>query len=247
MERILERITGLLAAGSALVITLSVSHELGYFTYIGSYFFQAFVTASDYFTNAILWMPIAVISIASWRNYNFLWNETPKIIRGEWKSWIVPALLVGGPILMFIFMQEGITTLYCVSAVYLWFLFFDYFFPKTNQGPALSSDLRELFKIVTPVCAALFTLGYDHASGDLNLKAKSPYIIRLKDSEDALLRVPLRSFDKGVLFNDPIKGRIEFVRWEKIDSIVKPMDLREREPISCLLFSLRCIARLSAP
>lgn len=240
MERILERITGLLAAGSALVIMFSVSHELGYFTYIGSYFFQAFVTASDYFTNAILWLPIAIISIATWRNYKFLWNETPKVTPGEWRSWIVPALLLGGPILMLIFMSEGVTAFYCVGLIYLWFLFFDYIIPKADPNSVLSVDLRELFKIVTPVCAALFTLGYDHASGDLNIHAKSPYIVHLKDSQDALLRIPLRSFDKGVLFNDPVNGRIEFMRWEKIDSLVKPRELREREPISCILASIRC-------
>lgn len=247
MEKLLERITSVIAAMSALIVALSVSHEFGYFSYIGR-FFQAFVTASDYFTNAILWMPVAIITIVGWQNWKFLWLDPPRATFNNWTSWILPTLLLGVPILLFLFVSEGGAYGYLAALVYLWFLFFDRFAPGAGLASEVSIELRSLVKIGFPVCAALFTLGYEHARSDLNVRAnREPYLIRLKDQPLVSLRIPLRNFDKGVLLSDPTNHRIEFTKWDKIDSISKPLDTSAKAPLSCPLFGILCGANGAIP
>ena len=240
IEKSLEKMTGLLAALSALIITLSVSHEYGYFTYMGS-FFQTFVTATDYFTNAIMWMPLAIVTALGWQNWSFLWKDIPKIEKGNWKSWILPSIILGVPILAFIFLSEAIPYFYLGAAVYLWFLSFDRFAPKLNNESQLALEIRNLVKIGVPICAALFNVGYERAKTDLTSKSSSiTYILKVKDTQDVTLRVPLRTFDKGILVNNPLSHRVDFLKWDQIETIEKLTDVGSRDPLSCRWMNVLC-------
>lgn len=247
MDTLFERITGLVTAGSALLIILSVSHEFGYFTYIGL-FYQAFVSATDYFTNAILWLPIAAITALGWQNnWEFVWKTPPTIKFKQWKSWILPSLIVGIPISVFIFSSEGVPLFYLVLLVYIWVLSYDYLAPARDSDSRIATELRRMCKIAVPVCAALFTIGYQSARDDLKTTTTT-YIVKLKDQSKVSLKIPLRNFDKGVLLRDPTEKRIEFIKWDLIDSIAKLDDTNKNAvPLVCRWFGISCGSTVLTP
>ncbi|BAM89626.1 hypothetical protein S58_36330 [Bradyrhizobium oligotrophicum S58] len=247
MEKLLENFAKSIAALSAAMILLSVVHEFGYFAYVGS-FFQTFVTATDYFTNAILWMPIGIITIFGWQAWRFILEDPPKIQRNNWKSWIAPLFLVGGPVSIFVFTSSGFPLFYLVGLGYLWIILFDRFVPKVELAPLSVVELRKLLRIGVPIIAAIFTLGYERAKADLDLRTNSqPYIIGIKDVPTGILRIPLRHFDKGLLLSNPVDHRIEFVKWEKVDQISKPTEDTRIDPPSCAWFRILCARSWSSP
>ncbi len=238
LEKFLERTTALVAASSILIIALSASHELGYFAKLGSSFFQSFVSASDYFTNSILWLPVGIITLLAWGRQDWIWKATPRPNRKDRLSWILPTLIVGVPLLLLIFDPYGGNQfLILIMLVYFWVLFFDVLFNPLPAG-LLLEDVRKLVKIGVPVCAGLFCLGYQNASSDL--KSYTGTYIFTFDNGDKTLSIPLRSFDKGVLIRDPIQDRIELIRWDKIKSIQKGGASYEHNTVGCHLFGLWC-------
>ncbi len=241
LQSIIEKITALLAAFTVLIVALSVSHELGYFAYIGGRFFQTFLTATDYFTNAILWLPVAALTAIGWINYDWIWKQTPVPKKKEWRSWILPTIIIGIPVLCFVFLPEGPPTFYFMLFLYLWVLFSNRFISVENAEIALYVELLKLVKIGIPVCVALFTLGYISAKSDLN-SFSGAYVIRLTNQGEPILRIPLRNFDKGLLARDAITNRIEFIRWDAIRSVSKPSELDSGMALGCRWFGIWCKA-----
>jgi membrane protease YdiL (CAAX protease family) len=102
MKEFLDRFATIAAILTFAIVALSVSHEYGYFWAVGQQF-QAFVTPSDYFANATLWLPATILSI--WGMINWRQLRTPELpSKTNWKSWIVPFLVfVGGPLVWFFY------------------------------------------------------------------------------------------------------------------------------------------------
>jgi hypothetical protein len=238
MDTILDKITGLVAAFTVFLVALSVSHEFGYFVHLGVPFFQTFVSATDYLTNAILWAPVGVISAIAWYNLGWLWNSPPLPTKGDWRSWRAPAVIIGLPLLIFIFAPDGIPLLYFSPVLYLWVILFDKFMPGANPKTRLAGELRSLLKIVVPICVAAFIIGYDRAGGDLSLKS-GPYLLQIKGHDHVSLRIPLRNFDKGILVKDSNSNRIEFMKWDQVESVSKPISGQSRS-LGCYLFGFLC-------
>jgi hypothetical protein len=81
---------------------------------------------------------------------------------------------------------------------------------------------------------AVFAWGWMSGDADLT-RLDNPYIYRFKGRTDNELRIPLRSFDKGMLVRNPLTGRIEFRRWDQIDEISKAPRERSRS-VACYWF-----------
>ena len=60
MKAFLENFGTVLGAVTAALLLMSVVHEYGYFWPIGRHF-QTFVTTSDYFVNAVVWLPAMLV------------------------------------------------------------------------------------------------------------------------------------------------------------------------------------------
>jgi hypothetical protein len=60
MKAFLDNFAAVLASATLALLLLSVCHEYGYFWGVGSRF-QTFVSTTDYFSNAILWLPVLLI------------------------------------------------------------------------------------------------------------------------------------------------------------------------------------------
>src|SRR6266436_6198252 len=70
MKALLENIAAILGTVTAAVLTMSWAHEYGYFASVGRQF-QTFLTTSDYLTNGVLWLPLAILFIftnVSWKS-----------------------------------------------------------------------------------------------------------------------------------------------------------------------------------
>lgn len=232
-----EKITALVAAFTITVVALSASHELGYFAYVGGRFFQTFLTASDYFANSLLWLPFAALTAVGWLNYEWIWKQTPRPVKGRWNSWIMPGIIVSIPALMFIFFEEGPPTFYFMVFIYFWILFSDSILTSVPGSP-LQSDLIKLAKIAVPICVGLFTLGYANAKDDLK-SFSGTYVIYLDGENLPILRIPLRNFDKGLLARDPSKNTLEFIRWDSIKTVSKPIATNGKT-LGCVLFEIWC-------
>jgi hypothetical protein len=235
----LARITPFIAGFSLLLVALSASHELGYFAYLGANFFQSFVSVTDYFSNAILWLPFAVATAAGWWNWDWLWESPPKPQLKNWKTWIFPGLMLIVPIVNFVFLEEGIPALYLISFVYFWILFGDHILPSPKQITPVAAEIRKLLKIGIPVCAAMFTLGYINAQNDMK-SFSGAYIIRLKDGDRTVLQIPIRNFSRGILVRDVEANSLVFIRWENIDSIAKIYNSHTGQTLSCIWFGISC-------
>ncbi|MBS0245171.1 MAG: hypothetical protein JSR61_01015 [Proteobacteria bacterium] len=245
MEKIIEKLTTLVAALTALIIALSASHELGYFTFIGGAFFQSFASVSDYFSNALLWAPFAALTAAGWLNYDWIWKATPRPRKGDWPSWIVPALIILIPALSFFFLKEGPPTFYFMLFLYGWLLYSEKFIKGHDNTEPFFKELLKLARIAVPICAGLYTLGYTNAKSDLTT-IDGAYIMELRGQDKPVLRIPLRSFDKGVLVRDPIENRIIFINWSDVRSISKLIANRDQS-LGCKWFNILCSPRIISP
>jgi hypothetical protein len=77
---------------------------------------------------------------------------------------------------------------------------------------------------------AIFAWGWSNGDADLT-RLDNPYIFHFKGRSESELRIPLRSFDKGMLVRNPITNRIEFRRWEQIDEVSKSPRERSRSMV----------------
>jgi hypothetical protein len=74
----LDRFPSLIAASTFLVLSLSVTHEWGYYSQFDQHI-QALVSPSDYFSSALLWLPyvavayflLTALTVLQWRLEGF--------------------------------------------------------------------------------------------------------------------------------------------------------------------------------
>jgi hypothetical protein len=236
MEKILDRVTALVTILTVVIVTASVSHEMGYFAYFGR-FFQAFVTASDYFVNAILWLPFAVLTALAWINLKDFFLNVPSPVLRKWRTWIVPLLFFCGTLFVFLFLQDGFPAMYFILIAYIWIVVFDKLGPTIEAENQFGIVLKNLVKFGVVFSMGFFTLGYMSAQEDS--KKLDAYEITMKESGEIKRWVPLRNFDKGVLFRNPISNTVSFVKWDDIASINKYLG-NPAEPMGCIWFGWNC-------
>lgn len=92
----------------------------------------------------------------------------------------------------------------------------------TIEDSALHRTWRQTLRLGLPIICAVFVLGYYNAASDLK-RFSDPYILRLKSTEQKQLKIMLRNFEKGLLLRDTLTNRVEFLRWEDVAAIEKPI------------------------
>jgi len=127
-----------------------------------------------------------------------------------------------------------------LSGIYLWAILLKYIFPVNDSDTAaLFATLRRIVQFAIPIAAATFVFGFIDGNNDLR-SYRNPYIFHMKDDNQDELRIVLRNFDKGVLVRDPVKGRVEFIRWENVISIGRIAVATQNVPLSCYWLGLGC-------
>jgi hypothetical protein len=243
MENFLDRATALIATASATILIISICHEYGYFFIVGSAF-QSFLTFSDYFSNAIFWLPALVIAIYSATNFDVL-KRRPVFSKEQWSNWVALAIALAGPFAAFFFAPYDFFAVTCVfTFVFFWAIIFDLLIPPTDSQ--FASSLRQVVKFGVPICIASMAWGIVHGSVALT-HAYDAYILKFEKDNSEELRVVLRSFEKGILVRDAKLDRVEFVKWSDLTELIKIREVPTRDPLSCSFFNWRCSLKPEGP
>ena len=126
MKGFLDRFAAILGAVTVGLLLLSVIHEYGYFLIIGSRL-QALLTTSDYFANAIVWLPFFAIMTYGYLDIDALKGGTKFGKFGEMRGiigklvWL--GLVVGFPIFFLLFFEELSLWMTAVILCGLWFAY----------------------------------------------------------------------------------------------------------------------------
>lgn len=91
MKAFLENFAAIVGVFTLTILAMSWCHEYGYFWSIGRQF-QTFLSTTDYLTNDVLWLPVALFSVYNFIEWWRLRDEGPPTI--DWKkkqtwAWLV--------------------------------------------------------------------------------------------------------------------------------------------------------------
>jgi hypothetical protein len=83
VKAFLEHFAAIVGSVTVVILAMSLSHEYGYFWSIGRQF-QTFLITTDYLSNGVLWLPLALFSVINWFDWLRLKEEPlPKL---DWKT-----------------------------------------------------------------------------------------------------------------------------------------------------------------
>jgi hypothetical protein len=241
VKAFLDHFAAILGAFTVGLIVVSVSHEYGYFLVIGKHF-QTFLSSSDYFANAMLWMPYAAFFIYVWIDWNILKGRSHLIEKPKtWWGWVLLlSFMVGLPIAAFFYIPPTFPLIYLTTFVWLWMVLFDRVIPIPKETPdEVLRAFRQIARFGPPVVAAVFTLGLIDGNSDLK-RFDDPYIFREKDSNNEVRLIILRNFANGVLVRNAVQDRIEFRNWDTITMIGRPTFEPQQQPLSCAWLHINC-------
>jgi hypothetical protein len=263
MKAFFEHFAAVLGALTLTLLMMSVAHEYGYFTVIGRSF-QPLLTTSDYFANAVLWLPAALVFVLSLQLQKMYdapdqkdENEAPdqkdeKEIRMGWKisAWLAVALMGGFFILVILTSTWPPSTIsamfFMIVVIGVWGNLWSRFYRRLD---ALGDDLNALYRGVVkfgpPFFIAVFLWGVAEASQDVE-RTNDPYMVIFKGRNDRELRLVLRIFERGLLMRNAVANRIEFHKWEEVIALEKVADTRS-ETLICNLTGFSCQPKPPAP
>jgi hypothetical protein len=242
VKAFLENFAAILGAATITLLLMSISHEYGYFWSVGNKF-QALLTTTDYLSNGVLWLPLALLFVYNWGDWwRFKKRDEPKRNWKKWTSWIGPAftvLSIINVVALFSWpVQYWVAMNLLLAVVVVWSYIWEQYLPSGTLEEPLNHMLRQAVCFGPPLFAGMFLYGSVDAQTDL-AKVDDPYIFQLKNDTNAHLRIFLRNFDKGVLVRDVPDDKIEFMKWEDVVSISKRPSKQTRYPV-CVVFGLLC-------
>lgn len=112
------------------------------------------------------------------------------------------------------------------------------------MGDELNAFYRGAIKFVPPLLAVMFLFGWIEASIDME-RSDNVYIVRFKEKSDPELRIPLRTFDRGLLMRNVVASRVEFYKWENIIGLEKAAE-RKSESLFCFFTTWMCNREMPA-
>jgi hypothetical protein len=234
MKAFLENFASILGAATLALLLMSVSHEYGYFWAVGR-FFQTFLTTSDYFSNAVLWLPATLILVYLATSANILWGpqKFPQVgfqnVKAIWNFAMLAVVSIVCPAVVFFFAKRWNPFAYLTPLLPWWMIYGSKILPLAETS--LEIQAQRMLLIAPVVMAGFFGGGFEQGKADLS-SFNEPYTLEMKKGGN-LHRIVLRSFDKGILVRDAVEKRIEFVRWEDITKISRLEDADQSQPLSC--------------
>lgn len=238
MKTFLDNFAAVLGAVTITLLLMSVTHEYGYFWAIGRQF-QTFVSTTDYFGNAVLWLPWMAIILYGWLDWGVLFGQ--KVFRpltfkkkGDVIFIVSVFVMIIGSLFYF---GQLLPYVWASPLLFLWLMYGANILPFANTDVEIFVFVRRALLIAPAVMITLLAWGYMDGDADL-VKIRDPYRIEFKGGR-ATIRVILRSLDKGLLVRDVVTDRIEFLRWDEITNVSR-LGLREKTPLSCRWFGVNC-------
>ncbi|WP_426409444.1 hypothetical protein [Bradyrhizobium ganzhouense] len=236
MKSFLENFGSILGGVTVALLLMSVCHEYGYFLAVGQHF-QTILTTTDYFGNAVLWLPFMVVTMYISIDWNVLLGR--RIIKPfgiNWGSLFWFALIVVWPVTA-LFLPFAGPAAWVWAIALLWMMYSDKLLPFEDAEDETLLLLRRAMVVLPVVSALLFDHGYSHGREDLRT-FDSPYDIEIR-SGGTIHRIMLRSLDKGLLVRDAANNRVEFLRWDdvvRLSRLARPMTT----PLACRWLGWNC-------
>jgi hypothetical protein len=240
MKAFLDHFAAILGAATIALLLMSVTHEYGYFWIIGRHF-QTFLTTSDYFSNAVLWLPFSLFLLYGYLDWDVMFGRrryTPLGLNWGTVLWVL--IWIGFPIAAFFYLPLNSASVltYALPIVLFWLMYGTQLLPFADTDSDLLRHVRRLLVVAPVVMLMLFGWGVSHGLIDLR-SFSEPYTLEMKEG-GRLQRILLRTFDKGILVRNPVDSRIEFVKWDGIERINRFSAPPSDAPPSCSWFGINC-------
>jgi hypothetical protein len=180
MKAFLDNFAAVLGMATVALLLVSLSHEYGYFWHVGRHF-QTFLTTSDYFNNAILWLPFIVFGLYVYLDWGILLGVKPFPPFGfNWASAIFGAFIAVLLLAQVFFTSSAFGIV--LSILPLWFMYGMRLLPFSEANSEILLQVRRALFIVPVVGAMLFAWGVDRGKYDI-LSFDEPYTIQTKAGE----------------------------------------------------------------
>lgn len=242
MKAFLENFAAILGTATVILLTLSVSHEYGYFWTIGRQF-QTFLTATDYIANGVLWLPLGLFCMYSAIAWDVLPANDKSGEKASTRLLIVYIAVVAGTFVVLLATVSWPPSYFSAILLMLFFVFiwaaaWRKVYAKIRLDASVQTVAQDVLRLGVPVVVWMFLWGAINARDDLASTAY-PYIFQFKGEKNDQLRMFLRNFDKGALLRNVANNRIEFHKWDDIVA-VSQIETQQTETLICRLFNWEC-------
>lgn len=225
----------ILAAVPSAALVLSVSYELGRFSFFGL-IFLTFFSIQDYLSNAILWLPFGAIGVFAYAtllsyfltravrlNNNLIFRgKDQRVLIVICVFLIIIAILTGG----YVF---SISLL--LAVLWVEFAFFFLRIKGGNDWPLMV----DLFFAVLP-SVFIFVFGWSYADAE-RLARTAIYDFALETTEHRTAAATIISkTDSGLIYLNQVDRTISILNWEQVGQIEKPLPSRLDYSAACLFF-----------
>jgi hypothetical protein len=241
VKGLLDNLAGTLAALTVGLLLLSVVHEYGYFWIIGSRL-QTFLTTSDYFANAIVWLPFFILLMYFALDRDMLKGKNNFVrfgrIRGVKLKLLWLSVVVGIPIITLFVLQEG--ALWSTAGIIsvLWYAYGVDRLPFANAEDETKRIAHRFMAMIPVIALFTFAWGLEQGVGDLK-NTSEPYAVSLKSGEEQS-GILLRTFDKGILFRTLAESQVEFLKWDQINKLYRTAPPVWQRSLLCRYFGVLC-------
>jgi hypothetical protein len=238
----LDRFPSLLAASTFVVLSLSVTHELGYYSQFDQHI-QALVSPADYFSSALLWLPyiavtyfvFAALTMLQLRldDFKFLGGKKRGLSYHMLGASVV-ALAIAG---FFVTPSPGVWYSYGTAASYVWAILFSYIVTHENVASRMSFA-TVIVGIFLPILLFFaYSTGLVEGKRDLSRNDPTYTLISKGKEEQSHSVVLLRALDKGLLVRD--RADIQFFGWPDISTFRMTPSPSDRTH-ACLVLGILC-------
>jgi hypothetical protein len=254
MTELLTTISKVVAVLSFSVLWLGFSYEYGFFYLIGRPL-QGLMNSKDYIGSAVLWLPATAVAMAAGVGFHFVLRRMEKfrseaeirtIYRTPLRAWIardLPNTLVYWMIVLvglsnLFFGNPYAASLTPFAFAVIWFTFCTWFFG--HDALKDFSKVATAFIFFAPVVTMIaFWNGISEGYRALS-QVDKVYLLKLENDDTEKKLQLLRSFDRGVLFRDPVSSKIIFYNWDTVSAFSLAVQVPIEETLFCKLTGYDC-------
>jgi hypothetical protein len=242
--KILEDFGKLLAFSSFVVLALAVTHEWAFFYIIGRQY-QPLMTAYDYLTTTLSWLP-ASIAIMLFVAFGQPPQNYGKFIHNihAWQIHMLGVTSIMNALMAFLF-NRGVFTppsSYLLVVVYIFSVASNRYIKRLE---VIGSGTERFLVFYTIVFILLMAYGGGLSDAYTALRAKEP-IFTLSIKGQVRSAIVLRNIEKGVIARSPESSRIEYFKCVDIDVFASDASLPTQSD-ACRLLGIFCNIDPKAP
>jgi len=236
----LDKFPSVLAATTFLILSLSVVHEWGYYSELGARF-QTLVSAADYLSTALLWLPYIAIGwlVSALLSLLQLRTGTLSHSRATFGFHFIGAVSFLLSLFAFFFLPPWLAWLAYISFLggYLWIMLYRYVTDHHYIRPLVNRPALYIGAIAPIAVALAYFTGVNSAIIDLSTKEQISELVVKGGDEQPHIVVLLRLLDKGPLVREGFQ--VEFYDWREIVS-VRSLVMPSNQSHSCRIFQILC-------